>query len=230
MGTVLLAQSMAGQFDSAVDTAQRVLEIVGVLAFATSGALAAVRREFDIFGIVVLACATALGGGIIRDLLIGRTPPAAFTDLTFLWATLVAAVVIFLRHPPGRFTRGPLDIADAVGLGMFCVTGTVIAYAHGLGAPSAALLGLTTAIGGGVIRDLLAGQTPSVLRPDQIYAVPALLGATATALLLHYGAYRAWTGALAALGATAFRLLALRYGWHAPQARRRPPQHDPAGA
>ncbi|WP_040686427.1 trimeric intracellular cation channel family protein [Nocardia vinacea] len=209
-------------FDSAVNTAQHVGELSGVFAFATSGALLAVRRGFDVFGIVVLACSTALGGGVIRDLVIGRTPPSSFVDLSYLWTALLAAAVIFFWHPSPRVTGGPLGVADAFGLGLFCVTGTVIAYNHGLGAPSATLLGLVTAIGGGVIRDLLGGQTPSVLIPEQIYAVPALFGATATATLLHFDAYNPITGACAALGAIAFRLLAMRYDWHAPQARRRP--------
>ncbi|MFI9506078.1 trimeric intracellular cation channel family protein [Nocardia sp. NPDC052566] len=213
---------VATQLSTAVNALQHAGELVAVFAFAASGALLAVRRDFDIFGIVVLAVSTALGGGVIRDLIIGRTPPLAFTDLSYLWTSLLAAVIIFFRHPPRRLTRGPLEVADAVGLGLFCVTGTVAAYSHGLAAPSAALLGLVTAIGGGVIRDLLGGQTPSVLRPDQIYAVPALVGAAITAALLHYGYYRGWTGGLAALGAIALRLLALRFNWHAPQARRHP--------
>ncbi len=213
---------MATQLDSAVNAAQRIGELLGVLSFATSGALLAVRRDFDIFGMAVLACATALGGGIIRDLLIGRTPPAAFTDLTYLCVSLLAALIVFLRHPPARLIRGPLEIFDAIGLGLFCVTGTVVAYAYGTGAPTAALLGMVTAIGGGVIRDVLAGQTPSVLRPDQeLYAVPALIGAATTATLLYYGEYRAWTGGLAALAAIVLRLLARKYHWRAPQALRK---------
>lgn len=211
---------MAMQLDSAVTAAQRIGELLGVIAFATSGALLAVRKNLDIFGMAVLACSTALGGGVIRDLLIGRTPPAAFTDLTFLCASLLTTLVIFFRHPTSKLTRGPLEIADTVGLGLFCVTGTVVAYSQGIGAPSAALLGMVTAIGGGVIRDVLSGQVPSVLRPDQeLYAVPALFGSITTAMLLHFGAYRAWTGFLAALVAIVVRLLARRFQWRAPQAR-----------
>ncbi|MFQ6397818.1 trimeric intracellular cation channel family protein [Nocardia sp. KC 131] len=211
---------MATQLDSAVNAAQRIGELLGVIAFATSGALLAVRKNLDIFGMAVLACSTALGGGVIRDLLVGRTPPAAFTDLTYLSASLLITLVIFFRHPTSRLTRGPLEVADAIGLGLFCVTGTVVAYSHGTGAPTAALLGMVTAIGGGVIRDVLSGQVPSVLRPDQeLYAVPALFGAATTAALLHFGAYRAWTGFLAALVAIAVRLLARRFQWRAPLAR-----------
>ncbi|RJO78783.1 trimeric intracellular cation channel family protein [Nocardia panacis] len=214
-------QILATQLDSAVNVAQRAGELFGVLSFATSGALLAVRKNLDIFGMAVLACATALGGGVIRDLLIGRTPPAAFTDLTFLCVSLAATLIVFLRHPPARLVRGPLEVFDAIGLGLFCVTGTVVAYHWGTGAATAALLGMVTGIGGGVIRDLLAGLTPSVLRPDQeLYAVPALIGSAVTAVLLHYGLYQAWTGALAAASAIVLRLLARRFGWRAPQALR----------
>ncbi|TQM28936.1 trimeric intracellular cation channel family protein [Nocardia bhagyanarayanae] len=218
---------MATQLDSAVNAAQRIGELLGVVSFAASGALLAVRKNLDVFGMAVLACSTALGGGVIRDLLIGRTPPAAFTDLTYLCASLLTALVIFFKHPSHRLT-GPLEVFDAVGLGLFCVTGTAVAYAQGVGAPTAALLGMVTAIGGGVIRDVLGGEVPRVLRPDQdLYAVPALFGAAATATLLHFDAYWAWTGLLAAILAIAFRLLARHYGWHAPQARRNTGRLDP---
>ncbi len=208
------------ELDSAVTMVHRGGELLGVISFAASGALVAVRKRLDMFGMAVLAAATALGGGIVRDLLIGRTPPAAFTDLTFLTASLVTALVLFFIAPSPRLTKGPLEIADAIGLGLFCVTGTVIADSAGLGAPTAALLGMTTAIGGGVLRDVLSGEVPSVLRPDQdLYAIPALFGAATTATLLHFDLYHAWTGLLAATGAIGFRLLARHFQWQAPLAR-----------
>lgn len=211
--------SVAG-LESVVAGVHRSGELMGVIAFAASGALAAVRKRLDLFGMAVLACATALGGGIVRDLLIGRTPPAAFTNLTYLYAALVTALILYFIAPSRRLTKGPLEVADAIGLGLFCVTGTVIAYNAGLAAPTAALLGMTTAIGGGVLRDVLTGEVPFVLRPDQdLYAIPALFGAAATATLLHFDLYRAWTGLLAAAGAIGFRLLARHYKWHAPLAR-----------
>ncbi|WP_188830252.1 trimeric intracellular cation channel family protein [Nocardia camponoti] len=194
--------------------------MAGVISFAASGALMAVRKRLDLFGMVVLACATALGGGIIRDLLIGRTPPAAFTDLTFLIASIITGGVLFVIAPSRQTTRKALEYADALGLGLFCVTGTVIAYSSGLGAPTSALLGMTTAIGGGVIRDVLCGEVPEVLQPDSdLYAIPALFGAAITATLLHFDLYQSWTGLLAAAGAVGFRLLAHHYHWHAPVAR-----------
>lgn len=218
--TAVLAGPSVTELDSAVTAVHRGGELMGVISFAASGALVAVRKRLDLFGIAVLAIATALGGGIVRDLLIGRTPPAAFTDLTYLCAALLTALVLFFIAPSPRLTKGPLEIADAIGLGLFCVTGTVIAYSADVGAPTAALLGMTTAIGGGVLRDVLSGEVPSVLRPDQdLYAIPALFGAATTAALLHFDLYHAWTGLLAAAGAIGFRLLARHYQWHAPLAR-----------
>nr|WP_319942573.1 trimeric intracellular cation channel family protein [Nocardia aurantia] len=221
----------AWRMASAVDVVQQIGDTAGVFAFAVSGALLAVRKDFDVFGIAVLAAATALGGGIVRDLIIGRIPPDAFTDLDYLYVSLLAAALVALWRPPretGRWYRRTrrlrltrwLDIADAIGLGLFCVFGTRTAYEHGLGAPSAALLGLVTAVGGGVIRDLLAQRTPMILRHDtDLYALPALFGSVVTAILLHENWYRGWTALPAAAVAIVFRLLALRYHWRAPRAR-----------
>ncbi|MGK8557500.1 trimeric intracellular cation channel family protein [Nocardia gipuzkoensis] len=208
------------EIHSAVSLAQQIGDGLGTFAFAVSGALLAVRKNFDIIGIGTLAAVTAVGGGITRDLIVGRHPPVAFTDLWYLGIALAAAATIFFWHPPRKLTGRPLDIADALGLGTFCVTGTLTAFQFGFGAPSAALIGVVTAVGGGALRDLLAGQVPRVLRPDQeIYAIPALLGAAVTAALVYFDRLTDLTGTLAALGTVALRLLALRYHWRAPQAR-----------
>ncbi|WP_405485917.1 trimeric intracellular cation channel family protein [Nocardia sp. NBC_00511] len=207
------------ELGSAADAAQSAGNLMGVFAFGASGALLAVRRHFDVVGIAVLSIATATGGGVIRDLIIGRTPPVAFVDISYAGVALLSALLIFFWHPPGRVIRTPLNVADAIGLGIFCVTGTVSAFQHGMSAPSAAALGVVTAVGGGVIRDVLAGVTPSVLSDGELYAVPALLGSAVTALLLHYGEYTYWTGGLAGAGAVALRLIALLRHWHAPMAR-----------
>jgi uncharacterized membrane protein YeiH len=203
-----------------VSTAQKTVDHVATFAFAVSGALLAVRKNYDVFGLAVLACAAAFGGGVIRDLIIAQGPPIAFVDQSYLWISLAAAAVIFVWHPPTRLTGWPLDVTDAVGLGLFCVTGTVKAYSSGLGAVPSALLGMVTAIGGGVVRDMLAGDQPGVLRWDRdLYAVPALVGASITALILHYGWYRLELSSAAAFVALVLRLLALHYHWHAPRAR-----------
>ncbi|MGW0162423.1 trimeric intracellular cation channel family protein [Mycobacterium sp. NPDC003323] len=212
----------AASWDSAVLVTQNAGDLIGTAAFAISGALLAIRRDFDIVGVVTLAAMTACGGGVIRDLIIGRTPPTAFVDLRYLAVAIISALVIFIWSPPPRLMGRPLDLADALGLGAFCVAGTVTAHDHGLGFASSALLGVVTAVGGGVIRDVLGQRTPSVLRPDQeIYAIPALFGAVITAALLEHGRYSLLAGGAVAAAVFTFRVLALRFRWRAPQARGR---------
>lgn len=214
--------AVGAEFHAVVSIAHVILDYLGTLAFAMSAALVAVEKKFDIVGLAVLSMVTAVGGGVIRDLIIGRQPPAAFTDFSHLGIALAAAALIFLWQPPVRLTGWPLQVTDAVGLAIFCVTGTVIAAESGLPAPSAALLGGLTAVGGGVIRDLLSGETPMLLRPDcEIYAIPAMLGSCVTATFIHFHMYSDLAGMAAAIGAFSLRMLAVRFGWRAPQARRR---------
>lgn len=198
---------------------QHAFEVVGIFVFAISGALLAVRKNFDVFGMAVLAEATALGGGVFRDLVIGAVPPAAFVDLGYFFTPLVATVIVFFLHPQvERITRA-VGVFDAAGLGLFCVEGTVKAHQHGLGLTSSVTLGMATAVGGGVLRDVLAHEVPSLLRWDRdLYAVPAIVGASIAALLIHFGALSGATSALAAVVAFVARLLAMRYGWRAPRA------------
>jgi len=198
---------------------QHALEVVGIFVFAISGALLAVRKNFDVFGMAVLAEVTALGGGVFRDLVIGAVPPAAFVDLGYFFTPLIAIVIVFFLHPQvERITRA-VGVFDAAGLGLFCVEGTVKAHQHGLGLTSSVTLGMATAVGGGVLRDVLANEVPSLLRWDRdLYAVPAIVGASIAALLIHFDALTGATSALAAVVAFAVRLLAMRYGWRAPRA------------
>jgi uncharacterized membrane protein YeiH len=209
---------LAGGIDDAASMVHQVGEMVGVVAFAASGALLAVRRNLDIVGIVFLAVTTALGGGVIRDLLVGNTPPVAFTDFKFLAAAAATGLLIFFWHPPAILQRWPLDVTDAVGLGLFVVTGTAVGYAWGVGAPAAALLGLTTGVGGGIIRDMLSGKVPAILRTDEpLYAIPAFIGAVLTTTLMHFDWYRPWIGLICAALITLGRLAALKYRWHGPR-------------
>ncbi|MFE9248365.1 trimeric intracellular cation channel family protein [Streptomyces sp. NPDC007088] len=200
-------------------TVQHTLDLIGIFVFAISGALLAVRKNFDVFGIAVLAEATALGGGIFRDIVIGATPPAAFTDLGYFSMPLVAAVLVFFLHPQVERINGAVNVFDAAGLGLFCVTGTTKAYGYGLGLTSSVALGLATAVGGGVIRDVIANEVPSLVRWDRdLYAVPALAGASMVAVCLHLDALNALTSGIAAVATFLLRLLALRYHWRAPRA------------
>ncbi|MEI5101430.1 trimeric intracellular cation channel family protein [Streptomyces sp. PmtG] len=198
---------------------QHALDIVGIFVFAISGALLAVRKNFDVFGIAVLAEVTALGGGLFRDLVIGAVPPAAFTDLGYFLTPLLAALLVFFLHPEVERTQLAVNVFDAAGLGLFCVTGTAKAYDYGLGLTASATLGLATAVGGGVLRDIVANEVPSLVRWDRdLYAVPAIVGATIVALCLKYDALNGFTTALAIVTAFVLRLLAMRYHWRAPRA------------
>ncbi|MGW6912222.1 trimeric intracellular cation channel family protein [Kitasatospora sp. NPDC054939] len=198
---------------------QQTLDLVGIFVFALSGGLLAVRKNMDIFGICVLAEVTALGGGVMRDLVIGATPVAAFTNLGYFVTPLAAGLVVFFLHPEVERINWSVQTLDALGLGLFCVTGTAKAHDFGLGAVASVALGMVTAAGGGVMRDVLAGEIPSLLRWDrEIYAVPALVGAALVALLIANDDLTAVTGTTAALTAFVLRMLALKYGWRAPRA------------
>lgn len=167
---------------------QLVLDLLGVFVFALSGALVAVRKRLDLFGVLVLAWVTGLGGGILRDLLLGATPPVGITDGRLLSAAVVAGLLVFALHARIQAVRqGPaghrigrvsrlIRALDAAGLAVFAVSGAMKALAWGTGALGAVLIGGITAVGGGLLRDVLAGQVPEVLRRE-LYAVPALLGA-----------------------------------------------------
>ncbi|WP_328865325.1 trimeric intracellular cation channel family protein [Streptomyces sp. NBC_00304] len=203
-------------------TVQHALDIVGIFVFAISGALLAVRKNFDVFGIAVLAEVTALGGGLFRDVIIGAVPPAAFTDLGYFTTPLLAAGLVFFLHPHVERIQVGINVFDAAGLGLFCVTGTVKAYDYGLGLTASAALGLATAVGGGVLRDVLANEVPSLLRWDRdLYAVPAIVGAAMIVLCIRFDALNTFTSGAAVITAFVLRLLALRYHWRAPRAYNR---------
>lgn len=198
---------------------QHALDLAGIFVFAISGALLAVRKNFDVFGIAVLAEVTALGGGLLRDLIIGAVPPAAFTDLGYFLMPLVATVLVFFLHPQVESIQVGVNVFDAAGLGLFCVTGTAKAYEYGLGLTASAALGLATAVGGGVLRDVLANEVPSLLRWDRdLYAVPAIVGATMIVLCIRFDVLNAATSGLAVVTAFVLRLLAMRFHWRAPRA------------
>lgn len=198
---------------------QHSLEILGILAFAMSGALLAVRKGFDVVGMLVLAEVTALGGGIFRDLIIGATPPAAFTDFGYGLTPVVGTAIVFFLHPEVERINSAVMGVDAVGLGLFCVSGTIKAHAYGLGLLASAALGVATAVGGGVLRDVFAREVPMLLRWDQdLYSVPAMVGSAIVVVLIHYHHLNGVTSALAAFTACVLRLLSMRFHWRAPRA------------
>lgn len=192
-----------------------VLDLVGIFVFAISGALVAVRKSLDVFGVLVLAGATGLGGGFVRDVLIDATPPAALADWRYLLVPVAAGLLAFFYHPAlGRVERS-INVLDAFGLGLFCVTGALKAMDYGLGALPSVLLGMATGIGGGMLRDLLTGRVPMVFR-GELYATPALAGAavvvTGSHLDLPVGVVALAGGGLCIV----WRLLAIWRHWQAP--------------
>jgi uncharacterized membrane protein YeiH len=192
-----------------------VFELVGIFVFAISGGLVAVRKQLDVFGVVVLAGATGLGGGFLRDVLIGATPPTALADWRYLLVPVGAGLTTFVFHPAlGRMER-VVGVFDAAGLALFCVTGALKALDYGLGPVPAALMGMLTGIGGGIVRDLLAGRVP-VIFSSELYATPALAGAAWAVLAQqqHWGL--AAVALPAMLVCFTWRVLAITRNWRAP--------------
>ncbi len=194
-----------------------VLNLAGTFAFGLSGGLAGVRARLDLFGVVVLAVVVGLTGGIVRDLLIG-VPPETFRDWRYLAAAGGAGLVTFLAHPLLARVARPIDVLDAAGLALFCVTGASKALDYGLAPTPAVLLGAITGIGGGMLRDVLVRQVPVVLR-EGLYAIPALVGATIVVGAAEAGAHGPAAPILGAAACFAIRIAGIAYGLNVPRAR-----------
>jgi uncharacterized membrane protein YeiH len=192
------------------------LDLTGTFAFGLNGALTAMRSaRVDLFGVVTLGMFTALGGGIVRDVLINSLPPATFSDWRYLAVGAAGALLAFFFTRPLERVSPLIGLADAAGLSLFCVTGASKALEFGVGIGPAIILGAVTAVGGGTIRDVLVARVPSVLTGG-LYAVPAVVGASITVAAWALGVY----GLPAALGAAvacfAIRLVGLHYDLSLP--------------
>ena len=202
------------------------LDLAGTAVFAISGAATGVKYRLDVFGICVLAFVAANAGGILRDVMLGATPPAALVGWHHVAVSLLAALLTFGWHPRLERLRTPILLFDAAGLGLFAVAGTQKALAFGLDPMVAAILGMSSGIGGGVLRDLLVNEIPTVLH-GELYAVAALAGATVVAAghLLHLpqAVPTMICGAALCFG---IRLVTIRRGWSLPTADRVEP-HPP---
>lgn len=200
---------------------QHMMDLLGIFAFALSGAFMAVRRDFDLFGTLILSWAAGLGGGLFRDLVLGVTP-VAFTDLGYFFTPVAAALIVYFGHrlhDDHKVRKSALlDISDAGALGIFSVTGTIKALDHGFNIPAAAVLGSVSAVGGGALASILALEVPSLLKWDRdLYALPALVGAGSTAALHVGGLLNVGTAVGTAVFALLLRVLALRYRWRTPR-------------
>src|SRR5580692_563459 len=203
--------------DSGGDRALFAADIAGTLIFAIEGAVAAVRGNLDLMGLMVLAFATALGGGIIRDVLIGDVPPASLKDWRYAATGFAgAAMVFFLNRPVERHMDGSIVILDAAGLSLFAIVGTRKALVYGMNPLVAVLLGTISGVGGGTIRDVLLAQVPMVLRAD-VYATAALAGAVVMAVTYRVGMPRVWAGAVGGAICFCLRVVSVWGHWNLPR-------------
>ncbi len=193
------------------------LDLAGVFFFAVSGSLLAARKQFDIVGSLLLASLVSLGGGVIRDIILAVIP-AAFSNPAYLVPPLLATVLVyFLFSSVERFTS-LLILFDAGGLALFSITGTLKALSFGVNPVAAVLLGVTTAVGGGLLRDITANEVPQLFNSRDLYAVPAFSGAALTTVLWVTGSFNAVTACVVAALVFAFRVVAWRRSWYIPLA------------
>ncbi len=193
-----------------------IADLCGTFVFSVEGALVAVRANLDFLGVMVLGFSTALGGGMIRDVLIGAMPPSAIRDWHYCVVAFVAAALTFFFAPALRLLPHPVLIAlDAAGLSLSAVAGTEKALAFGIHPFSAVLMGTITGVGGGTLRDLLLAQVPAVLRVD-IYATAALFGAVIVVCARALQVRPALAGLLGAVACFVLRVVSVWQHWHLP--------------
>jgi uncharacterized membrane protein YeiH len=210
-----------------VSTVLVAFDLSGTFVFALSGAAAAVKNRLDIFGVLVLAFAAGNSGGIARDLMIGAVPPAALRDWRYVVVSVLAGLITFYWYRIINKLSSPVLVFDAAGLALFAVAGASKALAFHAGPVAATLLGMVTGIGGGMVRDVLVGEIPTVLRTE-LYAVAALIGAL---VVVVGSALRLPSWAAEVTGAVlcfALRFMAIRHGWQLPVAR--PPEESRSAA
>ena len=204
-----------------VDTLLVVFDLTGTFVFALSGATAGVKHRLDLFGVLVLSFAAGNSGGVARDVMIGAVPPAAISDWRYIAVSMLAGLVTFYWYRVINRLSSPVLMFDAAGLALFAVSGASKALAFHAGPVAATLLGMVTGIGGGIMRDILVSEIPTVLRTE-LYAIAALIGAAVVVAgtMLHLPSSPvAVTAAILCFG---LRFMAIRRGWHLPTAR--PPE------
>lgn len=197
----------------------QVLNILGTFVFGLSGAMVAVRRRLDIFGVLVLAVATGVAGGMLRDMALGAVPPEVLVSLWPMAVASLAGLCVWFFKPLIERLNRPVMLLDAAGLGVFTVAGCRKALIFGLDAPGAMLLGVMTAIGGGMLRDMMVAEVPRVLR-EEVYALAAFAGAAGYCLGLWLGVSETLAAGGSVLLASGLRIASVRFGWKLP----RPPK------
>lgn len=193
-----------------------LLDLVGTAAFAASGAWVGVRKHMDMFGVLVLGAVTAVGGGTLRDLLLGDIPPFSLKDESYIYIAIAVSLVVFVNRERFKRFEKPLLYFDAIGLGTFVVIGTQKALDFHITLLGAVLMGVMTGTAGGIMRDVLANQVPLILRRE-IYASACIAGGTLLVVLEQLGTYRPAAALLAAGTVIVVRLLAIHYDWSLPK-------------
>ena len=196
----------------------QAVDWIGTFVFAISGGFVAVQKRFDIFGVLLLAFVVSVFGGVMRDLLIGAVPPVALTNLQYFGLAIAGGMVTFFWYPKLRSLQSTILLFDALGLALFAVVGTEKAILFGIHPVMAALLGMVSGIGGGMARDVLAGEIPFVLKGD-IYALAALSAGAIVAAGHASGVQPHYSMALGVAVCIFLRLMAIYRGWHAPVAK-----------
>ena len=212
------------------DTLFFVVEILGTIAFAISGAMIAIDRKLDIFGVIIMGCVTACGGGILRDMILGQTPPQSFINPVYLTSAAISAILVFVytKYRHKRITDPhdlgvlklnldmPLNVIDAAGLGIFSVIGVqnTINAGYGDNMFFCVFLGACTGVGGGMLRDMMSNAIPAIFR-KHIYALASIIGAIVYYLLMGYG--RGMAIVVTVILVTALRVLATVYRWSLPK-------------
>lgn len=192
-----------------------VLNYLGIVMFATSGAMVAIRKNFDLFGIAALGVLTAVSGGVLRDLFLNVSPPSSIEHWPNVTVAIVATAVATLTARIFIRLRRVVLTLDAIGMGFFATSGAAFAVDLGASWFAAVLIGVTTAIGGGIVRDVLVREIPLLMRADDLYAVPALIGATTYVVIDYFGPQ--WVGlVVGTVLATALRLAGLAFRWRLP--------------
>jgi uncharacterized membrane protein YeiH len=198
------------------------LDLTGTFAFALNGALTAIREvKLDVVGVVTLGMVTALGGGIIRDILLGSLPPSTFSDWRYLTVAASGSLIAFAFGRRLDRLAGPILVLDAAGLSLFAVSGADKALDFGVGPGQAIILGVVTGVGGGTMRDVLIRRIPVVLR-SELYAIPALAGALVVGITDHFGVYGVGAASAGAMLCFLIRMLGVRFRLNAPS----PPDID----
>lgn len=200
-----------------------LFDFAGTFVFALSGATAGVRRRLDLFGVLVLSFAAGSAGGITRDVLIGALPPVAIRDWAYPVIAGVAALIVFVRYPLIERLKHPVQLFDAAGLALFAVLGTQKALMFGMNPLAAAMLGVLSGIGGGMLRDIMLAEIPTVLRAE-VYAVAALAGASVVVAGELLGISPHLSMIAGGLLCFVLRVLAIRHNWQIAIAA--PPSDD----